>query len=135
MEIARLVQAIADGQPSQSLMSSMGKRERELQDITDKLLEPQPGSIRASLAELRDFAIERMTKIRELLSHPENVTQAHEVIAEHIGQLALEAVDEGGKKRYIARGKVDFFSGNRLAHSDGAGGQNRTGYARLFRAA
>ncbi len=36
----------------------------------------------------------------------------------------------------VLRAKLeDFFGEEELAHSDGAGGQNRTGYARLFRAA
>lgn len=51
-ELARLVQAIADGQPSQSIMGAIGERERELRSITDKLLEPRPGSLRATLDEL-----------------------------------------------------------------------------------
>jgi hypothetical protein len=32
-------------------------------------------------------------------------------------------------------GKVDFFGDEAMARTGGAGGQNRTGYARLFRAA
>jgi hypothetical protein len=59
----------------------------------------------------------------------------HEVLAERVGQLTLKATNENGKRAYLAYGKVDFFGEEKLAHSDGAGGQNRTGYARLFRAA
>ena len=77
----------------------------------------------------------RLTKIRELLAHPENVEKAHEAIAEKVAQLTLEASNEAGKRQYLAHGKVDFFGVEDLAHSGGAGGQNRTGYARLFRAA
>jgi hypothetical protein len=64
-----------------------------------------------------------------------DVQKAHEVLAERVGQLTLEPVDDNGKRSYVAHGKVDFFGEEGLAHSDGAGGQNRTGYARLFRAA
>ena len=116
-------------------MSAIGEREEELRSITDKLLEPRPGSLRAKLDELRSFALSRLTKIRELLAHPENVEKAHEAIAERVGQLTLEATNENGKRTYLAHGKVDFFGEEELAHSAGAGGQNRTGYARLFRAA
>ena len=101
----------------------------------DKLLEPAPGSMREKLEELREFALARLAKIRELLAHPENVQKAHEAIAERVGQLTLEPVDYNGKRTYLAHGKVDFFGEEKMAHSDGAGGQNRTGYARLFRAA
>jgi hypothetical protein len=126
---------MAQGQQSQSVMNAIGEREKELRAITDRLLEPAPGSLRAKLEELREFAVTRLAKIRELLAHPENIQKAHEVIAERVGQLTLEAANENGKRTYLAHGKVDFFGEEDLAHSDGAGGQNRTGYARLFRAA
>src|ERR1700730_51145 len=134
-EIARWIRAIAEGQASQSIMAAIGKHEEELRSITDKLLEPRPGSLRDKLDELRTFAVSRLTKMRELLAHPENVEKAHEAIAERVGQLTLEATTENGKRTYLAHGKVDFFGEEELAHSGGAGGQNRTGYARLFRAA
>jgi hypothetical protein len=84
---------------------------------------------------LREFAVTRLTKIRELLAHPENVQKAHEALAERVGKLTLEPVEDGGRRAYLAHGKVDFFGEGEMVHSDGAGGQNRTGYARLFRAA
>jgi hypothetical protein len=39
------------------------------------------------------------------------------------------------KSGYLAYGKVDSFEEEAMARLSGAGGQNRTGYARLFRAA
>ena len=135
LELKRLTDSIAQGEKSQSIMNAIGEREKELRSITDKLLEPAPGSIRAKLEELREFAVERLTKIRELLAHPENVQKAHEALAERVGQLILQPMVENGKRSYLAHGKVDFFGEEGMTHSDGAGGQNRTGYARLFRAA
>ena len=135
LELKRLTDSIAQGEQSQSIMNAIGERERELRAITDRLLEPAPGSFRAKLEELREFAVSRLAKIRELLAHPENIQKAHEALAERVGQLTLEATNENGKRTYLAHGKVDFFGEEELAHSDGAGGQNRTGYARLFRAA
>ncbi len=35
----------------------------------------------------------------------------------------------------MAVGEIDFFGDDGLTRVGGAGGQNRTGYARLFRAA
>jgi len=69
-----------------------------LRAITDKLLEPAPGSLRAKLEELREFAVSRLSKIRELLARPENIQEAHEALAERVGQLTLEATNENGKK-------------------------------------
>src|SRR2546429_2008722 len=38
------------------------------------------------------------SKIRELLARPENIQEAHEALAERVGQLTLEATNENGKK-------------------------------------
>ena len=134
-ELARLVNAIAEGQPSQSFMTAIGERERELQAITNKLIEPGPGSLRATLDELRTFAVSRLTRIRELISHPESIDLARAVLAEHFGTFTLEPTIQDGEPVYLAHGKVDFFGDEVMARTGGAGGQNRTGYARLFRAA
>jgi len=84
-ELARLVNAIAEGQPSQSF-TAIAERQRELQTITNKLLEPVPGSLRATLDELRNFAISRLAKIRELISHPESVDFARAVLQNTSGR-------------------------------------------------
>jgi len=125
-ELARLVNAIAEGQPSQSFMTAIGERERELQAITNKLLEPGPGSLRATLDELRTFAVSRLTKIRELISHPESIDLARAMLAEHFGTFTLEPTIQGGEPVYLAHGKVDFFGDEAMARTGGAGGTART---------
>ncbi len=52
VKLSGLVNAIAKGQPSQSFAAAMGERERELQAITNKLLEPGHSFLRATLDEL-----------------------------------------------------------------------------------
>jgi hypothetical protein len=42
---------------------------------------------------------------------------------------------DGDQMNYRANGQIDFFGAELLTRAGGAGGQNRTGYARLFRAA
>jgi hypothetical protein len=56
-------------------------------------------------------------------------------MAEQFGKLTLTPMRENGTLGYTARGKVDFFGEQTMIRVGGAGGQNRTGYARLFRAA
>jgi hypothetical protein len=120
-ELARLVNAIAEGQPSQSFMTAIGEREKELQAITNKLVEPGPGSLRTTLDELRT-----LTKIRELISHPESIDLARAVLAEHFGTFTLEPTIQDGEPVYLAHGKVDFFGKEAMARTGGAGGQNST---------
>ena len=135
-ELKRLVDAIAAGAPHQAYSAGIAEREKELQEITDTLLEPRPGSLRTKMDELRTIAMKWLALIRELIAHPEKIAQTHEQLAEKVGCITLEpVVTEGGKRMYVAQGKVDFWSDEESAHFDGAGGQNRTGYARLFRAA
>lgn len=113
-------------------MGAIGERERELRSITDKLLEPRPGSLRATLDELRTFAVSRLTNIRSLISHPESVDQARAACAEHFGAFTLEPVTQAGKTSYLAHGKVDFFGDEAMARTGGAGGPDRTVRATEF---
>ncbi len=81
------------------------------------------------------FAITRLAKIRDLISQPESIDLARAVLAEHFGSFMLEPTIHEGEPVYLAHGKVDFFGDEMMARTGGAGGQSRTGYARLFRAA
>jgi hypothetical protein len=121
-ELARLVQAIADGQPSQSLTTAIVERERELRSITDRLLEPGPESLSAKLDVLRTLAVSRLTNLRKLISHPESVDQARAALAEHFGKFTLEPVTGTGERSYLAHGQVDFFGEDAMARTGGAGG-------------
>jgi hypothetical protein len=134
-ELDRLVDAIASGQPSKSLMSAIGEREEELRTITDRLLEPGPASLSEKLEVLKTLAVSRLTNLRKLISHPESVDKARAALAEHFGRFILDPTKQPGENSYSVRGEVDFFGPEALARTGGAGGQNRTGYARLFRAA
>jgi hypothetical protein len=103
-------------------MAAIGDRERELREITDKLLEPRPGSLRETLDGLREFASERLANLRNLLSHPESVHQARAVMAEQFGKLTLTPVRENGTLSYAARCKVDFLGEQAMIRVGGAGG-------------
>jgi hypothetical protein len=103
--------------------------------MTDRLLEPGPESLAERLENLRAIAMEHLAKLRKLVSHPESIEQTRAVLAEHFGTFKLEPVNEQGKSRYRAHGSIDFFGDRAVRGTGGAGGQNRTGYARLFRAA
>jgi site-specific DNA recombinase len=120
-ELSRLVRAIADGQPSKSPMSAIGTREEELR-FTDRLLEPGAESLSSKLEELKTFAVSRLTNLRKLISHPESVDQARAALAEYFGRFTLDPTNEAGEASYSVRGEVDFFGGQALARTGGAGG-------------
>jgi site-specific DNA recombinase len=125
-EIANLTDAIAQGDFSPALRAALVAREREIGDITAKLLESKPESLRGKLHDIRSFVVEHMRDVREIVNS--DTVQTRAVFAKHIEKITLKPNGE----HYLASGTWDFVGRGSIG---GAGGQNRTGYARLFRAA
>jgi hypothetical protein len=125
-ELKRLVEMIAVGHGSTAIMAGITELEARRKEILNQLVEPGPGSLQEELDELREFAVERLAKIRELLAHPETIDQARQELAARLGSMTLEPVDENGKRMYVANGKVDFWGEEAMAHSGGAGGPTCT---------
>jgi site-specific DNA recombinase len=120
-EAENLAHAIAkSGYQSPVVMEQIAEREKELREITDRLLEPK-GSVRTQIAELRAFAVARLRDIRKCLSSPDNVLAARTLLAEQFGKITLSPTMANGRLLYTANGNVDFFAGARLS---GAGGQS-----------
>jgi site-specific DNA recombinase len=134
-ELKRLVDMIAAGTALPTVMSAIAERETRIRAITDTLVEPGPDSLQEKLDGLRTFAVERLTQLRGLLANPSAIHEARALLAEQVGKFTLERVYDDGKVSFRANGKIDFFGEDALTQLSGAGGQNRTGYARLFRAA
>ncbi len=86
-EIARLVEAIATAKDSSSLTEAIAEREKKIRQITDRLVEPGPGSLQEKLDERRTFAASRLTDLRRLLSKPANVHEARALLAEQFGKF------------------------------------------------
>ena len=126
---------IAVGNGSPTIMAAIAEREARLRATTDQLQEPGPGSLQEELEELRTFAVARLTRLRELLTNPAAIHEARALMAEQIGKFTLRRVSEGGESTLRPDGQIDFWRERALTQPSGAGGQNRTGYARLFRAA
>jgi hypothetical protein len=135
-ELKRLVGMIASGSgDSPTIMAAITEREARLREIMNQVIEPGTGSLQEKLEELRTFAVSRLGRLRELLANPAAIHEAKALLAEQIGNFTLERVEENGKVSFKANGNIDFFGEEALTRVGGAGGQNRTGYARLFRAA
>jgi site-specific DNA recombinase len=125
-EVDNLAQVVAQGDFSPALRAALVTREREISDITAKLLESRPDSLRVKLRNIRSFVVHHMRDVRELVNSETARTRA--IFAKHIERITLTPTGE----HYMASGTWNFMGRGSI---DGAGGQNRTGYARLFRAA
>ncbi len=118
----RLVEMIAVGSGSQTVMAAIVERKARIREITNQVIEPGPESLEEKLDELRTFAVARLTSLRELLVNPASVYEARALLAEQIGKFTLEQVSEAGKLSFRANGQIDFFGEEALTRVGGAGG-------------
>jgi hypothetical protein len=124
-EISNLAGIIAGGHQSAALLGELSKREAQLGAINDELLAADGNGLDARFQEMESFVQKRLQDIRGLLDA--DVPRAKAELAKHC--TAITITPEGDS--YRIAGDWNLLGGR----SDGAGGQNRTGYARLFRAA
>ena len=125
-EVQRLTAGLASGIHSPSVMSEIAKREREVSEISDRLLSSRPESIRSRIKKLRERALERMRDVRAVLNS--DVRTAKTYLARHVEKIVMEP--DG--KTYVASGSWNLLGDIRWECAEG---QNRTAYAGLFRAA
>jgi site-specific DNA recombinase len=128
-ELQNLGQAFATGFDSPTIRTEIAKREAELSSITDKTMGRSKDSVHTQVSGLRKFVEHNLRHIRRLISgkygSPAVVRQE---LAKHIESITLSHEGKGGAIKYKGQWKL-------LGDRDGAEGQNRTGYAGLFRAA
>jgi len=122
MELRHLVEMIANGSGSPSIMAAITEREARLREITDQAVEPGPGSLKEKLDELRNFAVSRLAHLREMLANPKAIHEASSLLAEQTGKFTLERVSENGEISFKANGQIDFFGEEALTRVGGAGG-------------
>lgn len=125
-EVHRLTDAIAFGRDAQPLMDGIAARRSEIAGISARLANVEPSSVTLRIRELRRFVEGSLKDLRSVMNADSVSIRAE--IAKHVRKISLRR--ENGS--YTATGTWDFLG---FGSMDGAGGQNRTGYARLFRAA
>jgi hypothetical protein len=129
-QLKNLSKVVADGVDSPSIGAAIAERETELSIITSKTLSRGKGSVREPVSGLRRFVKESIRDIRSLIAGKHgNPAAVRREFARHIESITLMPEGEGRTIRYL--GKWNPLGGD----TDGAEGQNRTGYAGLFRAA
>ena len=101
----------------------------ETSAIQTRALGREKGSVHKQVSGLRKFVKEELGKTRKLIAGKYgNPAAVRAEPAWHIEAITLLPEGEGGQIRYKGSWKL-------LGDTDGAEGQNRTGYAGLFRAA
>ena len=118
--------AIAEGYTFKSLLEQVALLEAEKRQAQLERENIRPEGLAMRMRDLRRFVEANLRSLRELLSGETKMVRAE--LAKHIQRIVL--TPQG--KTYVAEGNWSLLS---LGCYDGAGGQNRTGYARLFRAA
>ncbi len=124
-EISNLASVIADGRQSPALLAELEKRERRLDKISEEKLASTNNGLEMKLQKIEEFAMKRLRDIQGLLGG--DVLRAKSELAKHCTDITLTPKGDS----YMVSGDWNLLGGR----SGGAGGQNRTGYARLFRAA
>jgi hypothetical protein len=100
--------------------------ELELEILAHRIDNERPETSRSRAFDVRKFVEVRLRDLRASLNSEPGIARA--AIAKHVEKIKL--TPDG--RTYMASGTWDLLG---LGCYDGAGGQNRTGYARLFRAA
>jgi hypothetical protein len=101
-EVANLTQAVAQGDFSPALRAALVARDHEIGDITARLLESRPDSLRGKLRDIRSFVVRQMRDIREIVNFDAAKTRA--LFAKHIEKITLTPAGE----HYVASGTWDL---------------------------
>jgi hypothetical protein len=112
-EIGNLANFVAQGDCSPGLRAALVDREREIGEITERLLEARPDSLETKLRNIRALVESRMKDIRGMLnSEP---ARARVEFAKHIEKITMEPNGEhyvlSGTWHLVGRGSIDGAGG------------------------
>jgi hypothetical protein len=113
-EIANLARAVAEGHRSAALLDELGKREAELDSISEELLAADGRGLDSRLKEIEEFVQKRLQDIRGLLFT--DVARAKAELSKHCTAITL--TPDGS--RFQIAGDWNVLGGR----SGGAGGPN-----------
>ena len=106
-ELRKLAETAAQTGPSAFLVEAISARERQLRDITERLLSREPGSIEDHLASIRQFVTERLTNLQGLLGG--EITLARAELRKHVGEIRMVPQYGEGEPHYLAEGAWDLL--------------------------
>jgi site-specific DNA recombinase len=132
-ELKNLSRMVAGGMDSPSLRRAITEREAEIKTLAAKTPVPGRNSVHTQIRDLRKSVADELGDLRALLSARDNAMAMRMQLAKHVKEIEL-LPGEGGTIKYKGEWAL-LGDGDLLRSWDGAEGQNRTGYAGLFRAA
>ncbi len=101
-ELSRLVAAVADGGHSTSLIGAIQDRERELQNLDERLNACSPETQQMQPADVTGFVKNRLAKLCDLLNS--DVTQARAELLRHVSEIRLVPRQTQKGSDYVATG-------------------------------
>lgn len=106
-EVRRLVSAVAESGHSKSLLEEIGRKEAELQGITDRLLSATPESIASRVGEIRRFVTSGLNDLRELLR--KDTALARTELLKHSSEITMTPHGYPVRRFYVADGNWDLL--------------------------
>ena len=120
-EVRRLVSAVAESGHSKSLLEEIGRKEAELQGITDRLVSATPESIESRVGEIKGFITSGLNDLRGLLR--KDTPLARTELLKHSSEITMTPHRDSARRFYVADGKWDLLGdGWPEATSRSAGG-------------
>ena len=95
--------------PPRALVKAINARQRELDEITRRLLSTEPDSISGEVGRIRQFVTRQVGDIRHLLKV--DVQKAKAVLEKHVTSIRMVPQVEGEKGHYVAEGKWNLLGG------------------------
>ena len=106
-EVRRLVAAVSESGHSKSLLEEIGRKEAELQSITDRLLSVTTQSIEARVGEIRGFVASGLNNLRDLLR--KDTALARTELLKHSSEITMTPHRDGAQNFYVAEGNWDLL--------------------------
>jgi hypothetical protein len=120
-EVRRLVSAVAESGHSKSLLEEIGRKEAELQGITDRLVSATPESIESRVGEIKSFVTSGLNDLRGLLR--KDTPLARTELLKHSSEITMTPHRDSARRFYVADGNWDLLGdGWSEATSRSAGG-------------
>jgi site-specific DNA recombinase len=101
-EVSRLIAAVAASGHSTFLIEAIDQRERELQNIDERLNAWGLGLAQVQPSDVTDFVRDRLATLCDLLNS--DVTQARAELLRHVAEIRLRPSQTGNGAEYVAEG-------------------------------